>query len=241
MIYERLTAVSLFFVFGIVGCGGYHRPVEIIAHRGSSYLAPENTKVAISLAWKQDADAAECDVHLTKDKKIMLMHDDSAKRTTGLDYLVAETDSKKLAALDVGSWKNPVFRDQKTPFLADIIGTVRPGKKLYIEVKCGSEILPYLKSVIESSGKKSQLAILSFNYDVVTNSKKLMPSVRAYWLVDCKRDKLTRQPTDYSFEIIEKAKAAGLDGLSVNYRGVSKKFVRLVRANRLELKVWTVD
>ncbi len=63
---------------------------EIISHRGASFDAPENTLPAVKLAWEKNADAVEVDVHLTKDGKIVAIHDYNTKRTAELDKLVSE-------------------------------------------------------------------------------------------------------------------------------------------------------
>jgi glycerophosphoryl diester phosphodiesterase len=179
------------------------RPVEIIAHRGASFIAPENTEAAIILAWKQGTPAAECDVYLTKDNEIMLMHDKSAKRTSGVDVNMAETDSKTLRKLDVGSWKDPNhYKGEKIPFLKDIIKAIPNGKTLFIEVKSGTEILPYLEQVIKKSGKRDQLVIIAFNFEVITGCKRLMPDIPAYWLVYSGKDEKTKQWIPYNQNLI---------------------------------------
>jgi len=84
-------------------------PVEIVAHRGASWDAPENTVAAWRLAWEQGADAAELDTYLTKDGKMVVLHDGSTQRTTGVDLRVAETTLAELRALDAGKWKGEQF------------------------------------------------------------------------------------------------------------------------------------
>src|SRR6188768_2306112 len=78
------------------------RPVEIVGHRGASFDAPENTVAAVRLAWEQKADAAEFDVYLTKDRKVVVIHDKDTKRTAGgVNKVVAESTLAELRALDV--------------------------------------------------------------------------------------------------------------------------------------------
>src|SRR5688572_31257071 len=79
--------------------------VEIVAHRGASFDAPENTVAAIKLAWEQKADASEFDIYLTKDGKIAVIHDKDTMRTAGVQKLVAESTLEELRKLDVGKWK----------------------------------------------------------------------------------------------------------------------------------------
>ena len=120
--------------------------MEIIAHRGSSFLAPENTRAAAELAWREAADAVEGDFRLTADGQIVCIHDDTLKRTAGVDRRVSDLSLDELRRLDVGSWKGPQFAGQRTATLDEMLATVPRGKRFYVEVKCGAEIVPELSS-----------------------------------------------------------------------------------------------
>src|SRR5262245_27937128 len=78
--------------------------VEVVAHRGASDEAPENTLAAFRLGFEQ-ADAVELDLHLSKDGHAIVIHDKTTKRTAGLDRPVAEQTLEELKALDAGGWK----------------------------------------------------------------------------------------------------------------------------------------
>jgi glycerophosphoryl diester phosphodiesterase len=231
------TVVVCMFVGGMSGCG---RSVEIIAHRGASYLAPENTMAAVRLGWEKQADV-EVDVYLSKDGQIILMHDKTTKRTAGgVEFAVAETDWAQLCALDVGSFKAPEFAGERIPLLADVIATIPPGRKLYVEIKCGPEILPALKQTIDASGKKSQIVIIGFGLDTVTASKKLI-DVPTYWLKGTEKVKDTEQWIPHDPALVRTAQERGLDGLDVHYAGVTEDLVRAAKAYGQKLYVWTVD
>ncbi|HSG69711.1 MAG TPA: glycerophosphodiester phosphodiesterase family protein, partial [Planctomycetaceae bacterium] len=109
-------------------------PVEIIAHRGASYDAPENTLASVNLAWEQNADAVEIDIWLTSDNQIVLMHDKTPKRYGGPDTLVSEMTLEQLRALDVGAWKDPRWKGEKAPLLSEVLPLVPAGKRLFIEI-----------------------------------------------------------------------------------------------------------
>ena len=79
--------------------------VEVIGHRGASSEAPENTLVANRLAFQQNADGIEVDVRLTKDHKLVCMHDKNTLRTAGQELVIKESTLNKLKSLDVGLWK----------------------------------------------------------------------------------------------------------------------------------------
>ncbi|GAG77592.1 unnamed protein product, partial [marine sediment metagenome] len=104
---KRYIAQVLFCLF-IVSISGCTKSVEIIAHRGASYLAPENTMASVMLGWEKGADV-EVDVHLSKDNRILVIHDSSTKRTGQIDLIVKETEHQELRKLDVGSFKSEEF------------------------------------------------------------------------------------------------------------------------------------
>lgn len=214
---------------------------EIVAHRGFSYVAPENTRAAILLAWRVGSPAAECDVYLTKDQRIMLMHDKSAKRTSGVDIKMEEADSAELEKLEVGSWKDPNYAGEKIPYLEEIIETIPEERTLFIEVKSGPEIVPYLKAVIDQSGKEAQLVIISFNVDVAAAAKAVMPKIPAYWLVSTEENTLTGKPIPHGFHLIQTAAEKGLDGLNLHHAGITAEFAEQARKSNLKLYAWTVD
>ena len=224
------------FIAGMSGCS---KPVEIIAHRGASYLAPENTMASVMLGWEQNADV-EVDIHLSKDNRIVVIHDASTKHITGKDLQVRETTSEQLRGLDYGSFKGEKFAGEQIPFLDDVLKTIPPGRKLYVEIKCGKEILPVLNSLIMESGKVSQIVIIGFDIEVVTSSKQLI-DVPTYWLRGTKKVKETEQWIPHDPELVQIVEDRGLDGLDVHYAGVTKEFVDDARAAGQKLYVWTVD
>ena len=107
----------------------------IIAHRGASFDAPENTLAAVNLAWQQNADAVEVDVHLSRDGHLFVIHDADTRRTTGLDRKVAQLKLPQLPRHDAGRWKGAQWRGEKIPTLDEVLATVPRGKKIFIEIK----------------------------------------------------------------------------------------------------------
>lgn len=221
---------------GTAGCG---RSVEIIAHRGASDLAPENTLASVKLGWQKHADV-EVDVYLAKDQRIVVIHDKTTKRTSGVDLKVSETDSAQLRSVDVGSFKGPQYAGQRIPFLEEVIATIPPKQRLFVEIKCGQEILPLLKQTIDESGKKDRIVIIGFDLDTVTAAKKSM-GLPTYWLKGTDKVKNTEQWIPHDPALAQTAKDRGLDGLDVHYAGVTEEFVRGAHACGQKLYVWTVD
>src|SRR5688572_7332588 len=161
--------------------GQLDRPIEIIAHRGASFDAPENTVASIKLAWQQKADASEFDVLLSKDGKIVVIHDKDTKRVAGVDKKVVDQAFQELRRLDVDAWKGKNLAGERIPTLEEMLVTVPPAKRVFIEVKCGPEIVPELDRVLRASRLKSeQTAVISFYPDVVAAVKNARPDLETY-------------------------------------------------------------
>ena len=220
-----------FLVLTIINMAVQAQPT-IIAHRGSSFTAPENTVASAKLAWEQSADAVELDIYLTKDNRVMVMHDGNTKRTAGQSYKIAETNSDILRKLDAGSWKDARYTGEKIPFLEEMIATVPAGKKLVIEIKCGPEVLPFLKPIVSSCGKKDRLVFISFGWETILATKQLFPDNACYWL--------SSSATDVQEKMKDAAKK-GLDGINLNNKIVDRELVRKANRQGLEVLSWTID
>ncbi len=206
----------------------------LVAHRGASYLAPENTVASAKLAWELDADAVEVDVYLSKDGVIVVNHDKDTQRTSGEKLVIEETDAARLRKLDVGSYKDKKYKGEKMPILEEIIATVPPGKELFIEIKCGPEIVTVLEKEINKSTKKDQMIIISFDKEVVVQTKKQMPDTPVYWL----RGNFTEYSLD---EVVAIAKENKLDGLDLSYKLITPELMQRMKQEGLEVHVYTVN
>ncbi|WP_084088381.1 glycerophosphodiester phosphodiesterase [Fodinibius roseus] len=215
--------------------------VEIIAHRGDSHAAPENTMASVASAWKKEADAVEVDVFLSADKRVMAIHDKTTERTGDKALPVRETGSEKLRTVDVGSFKGEEFAGEEIPFLEDIIASVPDHKRLFIEVKDSERAIPPVRELIQQSGKQDQMVIISFSLEVVKASKQQMPEVPAYWLRSAPRDQDTGEYQSIDTALLEQVKEHDLDGLDVHYRGVTPELVEASHKAGLKLFVWTVN
>jgi glycerophosphoryl diester phosphodiesterase len=214
--------------------------MEIVAHRGASFLAPENTLIATNLAWELGADAVEVDVYLTHDRRIVAIHDENTLRTSGRDMLVAESRSGELRSLDVGSLKAKKYAGEKIPFLEEVLESLPKGKTLFVEVKCGTQILPHLNELLVKSGRLSQVIVISFDYQVAVGFKKIQPEIPVHFLISSEKDEHGARAA-YQKDLVDQALAGKLDGLGVHHAGVTESFAKAVRKAGLELYVWTVD
>ncbi|MCW8848461.1 MAG: glycerophosphodiester phosphodiesterase family protein [Melioribacteraceae bacterium] len=215
----------------------------IIAHRGESYDAPENTLASINLAWQRDADAVEIDVRLSKDNKVVVFHDKTTRRLGGRNEYVKKQSLTELKQLDVGSWKSEKYNNERIPTLTEVLATVPKKKKLIIEIKSSIKIIPFLKHDIENSGlEKSQIEIISFKYEVLKELKVLLPIIKMLYLADLDYSWMTKVFSPKVEKLIEMVEIAKLDGLNA-WAGklLTEKFICTVKWKKLLLYVWTVN
>jgi glycerophosphoryl diester phosphodiesterase len=233
--------VILFMVMCCSVFSGCKSGPMIIAHRGNSSYAPENTMASVQSGWIVQADAVEVDVHLTADGKIAVIHDKDTQRIAGEKLVVADSSYEQLSQLDAGSHKSWYFRNEKIPLLEEVIASIPAGRKLFVEVKSPPEIVPYLKELFSNSPNMDQLVVIAFNKDVLDEVKKQIPDIPVYWLISAAKDSETGEILPYDTSLIDIAQHAGFEGLNVNYGGLNKEFVDLAHARGLEVYVWTVN
>ena len=205
----------------------------IVAHRGASKDAPENTLEAFRLAWLQNADAIEGDFRLTKDDQIVCMHDENTLRTCGEKLVVSESSYSELCRLDA-SFQFDNIPSQSVPLLSDVFKTVPDNKAVYIEVKCGPEIVPALiTAIINSNLRKEQISIIAFDTSVIKALKSVAPHIKANLLYD------VALPVDSS-ELLDRLKNTKADGLGSNNMN-SKELIDVITQAGFEYHSWTVD
>lgn len=208
---------------------------KIIAHRGASFAAPENTIAAIGLAWKLNADAVEIDVYLTRDGQIAVIHDRTTERLTGVNLNIEDATLAELKALDVGKWKGKEWTAEKIPTLAEVLATIPGGKRLVVEIKSHAQIVPLFLRTLKECGKGApEVEVISFWEDVVPAVKQAAPELEVYWLCSPGEDKAEEQ--------VSTALAAGADGIDIQATDLlDADYVSKIREAKLGLYVWTVD
>lgn len=212
----------------------------IVAHRGASHDAPENTLPAFKLAWQQGADAIEGDFYLTRDGKIICIHDADTARVTGRKLVVKETTLEELRTLDAGTWFGAQWKDTRLPTFAEVAATVPTDRKFYVEVKCGLEIVPVLLREIAASGLKArQIVVISFNSAVIAELKKQKPEVKAFWLSSFAK----QSPLQPSVEqVLVTLREIHADGFSSSAdKRLDAAYIRTIRDVGFEYHCWTVD
>ncbi len=150
----------------------------IVAHRGASHEAPENTLAAFRLAWVRGADAVEGDFYLTSDGKIVCIHDKTTKRVAPdqPELTVAKSTLEQLRQMDVGHWKDAKFAGEQIPTLEEVLAIVPQRKRIFVEIKCGPEIVPELRKQLAASGlTNEQIVIIAFDRTVTQACRQSMP------------------------------------------------------------------
>lgn len=216
-------------------------PVKLVAHRGESHDAPENTMAAFELAAQRGVDGIECDLHLSADGEIMVAHDADTGRMGDRKLVIAKTASEELRRLDVGSKKGSAFAGEKIPFFRELAVLRKSGRPLYAEIKCGPEIIPVLKREIEElKMEPEELLFISFKADVVAAVRRELPRYKAYLLVGLKYKDGNVVPTAAELiETLRKIDATGADVKGI--RELDKAYFDRIKAAGFEFHVWTVD
>ncbi|MFC1493567.1 glycerophosphodiester phosphodiesterase [candidate division KSB1 bacterium] len=122
--------------------------IRIIAHRGASGYAPENTMASFAKAVELGADEVELDVHQTADGRIVVIHDPVLNKTTNGHGRICRTDLAQLLKYDAGFWFDDSFKGEKVPLLEEILDFLKGKAKVIIEVKFGSRIYPGIEKNI---------------------------------------------------------------------------------------------
>src|SRR5688500_8445266 len=249
---RRASRVTLCLALG-VGCGraggprdpGGPAPVStgIVAHRGASHEAPENTLAALARAWELGAESCEIDVRLSRDGAVVLIHDDTTARTGGLDRAGADQTLAAPQAPDVGAWQDPRWRGERLPTLVEALGAAPAGRMLFVEIKTGPASATAVAASIAAADPRPRgaaVALQAYDPDTLAAAAALLPGVPAYWTVDPPVDRFDR-PLPYDHGIVAAARARGFAGLALDHRAVDAELVAAVAAAGLALDVWTIN
>jgi glycerophosphoryl diester phosphodiesterase len=226
----------------------------IIAHRGSSSVAPENTLTAFAQAITDGADGIEFDVQLAKDGVPVVIHDVNLRRTANRRDSIKNLTSKELASIDVGSWFNrkyprrakPAYANEHVPTLEQVFSLVAsnaPAEFLsYVELKLDQAETAYddlVESVltsIEAHRLSHRTTIVSFNLAALAHAKLRKPSVRTGALFEPMPLTPKRKRT-----IVERATACGAAELLLHRLTARRGMIELAIKSGLTPMVWTVD
>jgi glycerophosphoryl diester phosphodiesterase len=214
--------------------------MQLIAHRGASHLAPENTLAAVRLGWRERADGVEVDIQLTADRRVVVIHDANARRVTGRNWRVDRRRAAELRRLDAGSWKGPRWRGERIPLLEEVLAATPRGGRLYLDVKFGPAIAGPLRRAVAKAGfPPRRLVFMSEFLSTLAAIRRVCPGAPTYWIVALNA---RRGSAAGRRRMIRRAVGAGLTGLGLNCcRWLNPALVRAMGAAGLTLYVWTVD
>jgi glycerophosphoryl diester phosphodiesterase len=157
--------------------------------------------------------------------------------------VIAQTPFEALRKLDAGAWKGVRWRNERVPSLEEALALVPDGKRLFIEIKCGEEILDPLAVLLKPWREKAkQIVLICFSYEVISAAKRRFAPFSCYWLVSIERDPATGGWDPDLKSIAEQAKEAGVDGVDLgNSPKLDAANARIFLDQGLELHVWTVN
>lgn len=227
--------INLFYIRGIYrGNIKLNVPlhgIQVSAHRGFSYIAPENTVYAFQEAIDIDADYIELDVQLTADKQLVVFHDKNISRTTNGSGKISDYTYEELQQLSAGKWFGIGFEDAKIMLLSDVLDFVGHKALLNIEIKnIGNvnETVEKTVGLVKEYGLTSSCYITSFSYKALKKVKELEPKIKTALIANIATSTAYSQLPD-------------IDAVSMNYIFVNKSVVNTAHQNGKLIFVWTVD
>ncbi len=202
----------------------------ITAHRGSSSEAPENTIPAFEKAIEEGADYVEMDVRLTSDGELVLMHDPSTKRTTGVDKLVCDSTYEELQQLDAGAEYPEEYAGTKIPTLKDAIDTCKGKVMMNIELKTvrnDGELEKKVAELLRENHMEEQCIVTSFKQRSLVRIKKDDPDIVTGYI--------------YSFGYSNRTNYEAMDVLSIDARYLTRQVVTGAHKKGIMVCAWTVN
>ena len=203
----------------------------VMAHRGLSADAPENTLYAFSDAISVGADFIELDVQQTRDGVLVVMHDSNLKRTTGVNKDIWDVDYADIQNLDAGSWFDPAYANARIPTLEETLQFVDKRAKLNIEIKPtkhGSDTLEQdVAELITRYQYTDACYVTSFSYGSLKKVKEANPEIRTGYLMSVAYGQF------YSLKYA--------DAFSLNKVFVTSQVVNAAHQQGKQIFAWTVN
>lgn len=205
-------------------------PPELMAHRGNSALAPENTLAAFAKAVESGAGWTELDVRLSADGEVVVMHDPTVDRTTDGAGAVAEMTLAELKSLDAGSWFGPEFAGERIPTLCEVIDLAGGLIRLNVEIKSADNPLTARKVIetLADAGVLEQSMVCSFGLGALLEARRFWPEGRLALISG-------------SAEDLEIAIKHGLPWFNVEYHAADEALVRRAHEAGVKVSIWTMD
>lgn len=208
----------------------------IVAHRGGAAYAPENTLAAFAAALTRGDRAFECDLQVTRDGKLVVIHDRLLSRTTNGAGAVAHVNSGRLRRLDAGKWKSKRFKGEHPPRLEDVLDLASGRASVLLELKRGKRIVSRLQRILEERPKQSrEVALISFDAELLGQASRRLPDIPRMYLRH--KPKLGR----FNDHSLRKAKTARASYIGLEDPGIHPRIVCRAHAAGLGVYAFTVD
>ena len=205
---------------------------RIIAHRGASAYAPENTDSAFKLATEMGIKEFETDTQLSTDGTVVLCHDTNLERYGHGSKVIEGSSSYELLALDMGSWFSPfLFSKERMLTLDELFSIYRENVTYHIELKGEAKELPQqVLHVIRKFNVRDSCIVTSFSFDALRSMRSLTDELRLGWLVE-----------QINTQVCEKAIELGLFQLCLRVDQATSEMVKLGRTVVQEIRAWGVS
>lgn len=203
--------------------------VVIIGHRGAAADAPENTLASVEEAIAQGADWIEIDVQETADGTVAVIHDSDMMKVGGVATKIWDGSFEELSQIDIGSWFDPKFSDQRLATLQETLELAQGRAGVTIELKYyghDQRLEERVVEIVESLDMASQVEVMSLKYDAVRKMRELRPQWPLGLLTGRALGDLT---------------AADADFLAVNAAMASRAFIRSAHLAGKQVYVWTLN
>jgi glycerophosphoryl diester phosphodiesterase len=204
-------------------------PVLIIAHRGSSLTAPENTLAAFRLAADQKTDFIELDVQESADGQVLVAHDSDLMKVARNPTKIWEGDAATLRAIDIGSYRDTRFAAERVPTLAEALAVCKGRCRVIVELKSygHNQLLEQrVIDVVEASGMQNDCIFMSLDHPMARRLKELRPDWRVGLLVAKSVGDLTELKADF---------------VAVEARMATRRFIRQAHRAGHDVYIWTVN
>jgi len=203
--------------------------VAVIAHRGAAGIRPENTMAAMEAAIKDGTDWLEIDVQETAEGEVNVIHDSDFMKIAGNPLKVWDATAAKLANIDVGSWFDPAYSNERTPTLRQVLIAARGRTNVLVELKYYGhdvDLAGRVAAIVEQTDMVANTAFMSLNRDQMARMKAARPDWRVGLLAATAIGDLSKVETDF---------------LAVSASSASAGFIARARKAGKDVYVWTVD
>ncbi len=213
--------------------------VSVIAHRGASSSAPENTVAAVIDAVDAGADMIELDVQMTRDRRLVVFHDEGLGRTTNLHGVLASNHYSYLRDLDAGGWFHSKFNGERIPLLTDIFEAVPAALSINLELKPTRHPSEFVQSLIRDLASANRLPSSSSTLD----QRTLVSSEDALLLKPCVAEGLSIALVTEGdpLEGLKMADDLGCCAWHPDHDTLTPEVVDAARTRGLKVHTWTVD